>query len=316
MSEDLNVIAMDWSILSASPDYFTAVANAFITSSEASPDAASTGGSATLRLGGLRVSLATAGTAPRSTAPPNAAAHGSASALSRVRVSVAAHSSATDAGVNGVLLGLSRADGGAASSAVSVTIDYSSFAQAYGADYASRLRLVQLPACALTTPGVAACQEETPVAAENDTAAGTLSGEVTLPAASSVRTSSSNPATAGAPDAVLAATSTGSGGGGDFTATSLKSSGNWASGGSSGAFTYQYPIPAPAVPGSLAPAVALSYNSQDVDGLTSATNSQPSSVGDGWEYSPGFVERSQPECLQVSPPIRPATSAGARATRP
>ncbi|HEY3869751.1 MAG TPA: RHS repeat-associated core domain-containing protein [Actinocrinis sp.] len=252
--------------------------------------AGATGSPATVRVGGLPVTVAavgaaSSGAASQSSASQNTMSQGSATAVSRVRVSVAAHASATAAGVDGVLLGLARADGGAAASTVSVTIEDSSFAQVYGADYTSRLRLVQLPACALTTPKVAACQVQTPVATENDTSAGTLSGEVTMPAAA---------------PAVLAATSTASGGGGDFTATSLKSSGTWAAGGSSGAFTYEYPIPAPAVPGSLTPDVALSYNSQSVDGLTSATNNQPSFVGDGWEYSPGFVERSLPECLQVS----------------
>ena len=33
------------------------------------------------------------------------------------------------------------------------SVDYRSFATAYGADWATRLRLVSLPACALTTPG-------------------------------------------------------------------------------------------------------------------------------------------------------------------
>jgi hypothetical protein len=129
----------------------------------ASADAASAGGSTTMRIGGLPVTLAAVRTASRSTASSSAASQGSTSVVSRVRVSVAAHASATAAGVDGVLLGLSRADGVAATGAVSVSIDYSSFAQSYGAGYASRLRLVELPACALTTPGVAACQTETPV---------------------------------------------------------------------------------------------------------------------------------------------------------
>lgn len=38
--------------------------------------------------------------------------------------------------------------------------------------------------------------------------------------------------------------------------------------------------------------MALSYDSSAVDGKTSATNAQASWIGDGWDYAPGFVERS------------------------
>lgn len=42
--------------------------------------------------------------------------------------------------------------------------------------------------------------------------------------------------------------------------------------------------------------MALSYDSSSVDGLTSSTNSQSSWIGDGWDYSPGYVERSFKGC--------------------
>src|SRR5262249_26793151 len=50
------------------------------------------------------------------------------------------------------------------------------------------------------------------------------------------------------------------------------------------------------VPGGLVPKITLSYNSQSQDGLTSSTNNQPSWIGDGWDYSPGFIERSYQSC--------------------
>src|SRR5439155_1213900 len=101
---------------------------------------------------------------------------------------------------------------------------------------------------------------------------------------------------AGVDAVVLAAASGDSGGAGDFTATSLKASGSWSAGGSSDAFTWSHPIPVPTVPGGLIPNVTLSYSSQAVDGLTSATNNQASLIGDGWDYSPGYVERSYQSC--------------------
>ncbi len=49
-----------------------------------------------------------------------------------------------------------------------VGVDYSSFAQAYGGNYGSRLKLVELPACALTTPQVTACHRQTPLESAQD----------------------------------------------------------------------------------------------------------------------------------------------------
>ncbi|MFF4693441.1 RHS repeat-associated core domain-containing protein [Streptomyces sp. NPDC001307] len=99
-----------------------------------------------------------------------------------------------------------------------------------------------------------------------------------------------------------------SGGGGSYAATSLSPSGQWSAGGSSGAFSYSYPITVPDVPGSLVPTVGLSYSSQNVDGRTSSTNAQSSWIGDGWDYSPGFVERSYPSCSDDTANGTPKTS--------
>jgi hypothetical protein len=46
------------------------------------------------------------------------------------------------------------------------------------------------------------------------------------------------------------------------------------------------------------PKIALGYDSQAVDGLTSSTNNQASWIGDGWDYSPGYVERDYQSCEQ------------------
>jgi hypothetical protein len=74
---------------------------------------------------------------------------------------------------------------------------------------------------------------------------------------------------------------------------------DWVTGGSSGAFTYSYPVNVPPVPGSLEPEVSLEYDSQAIDGLTSSTNNEASWIEDGWDYSPGFIEADYPACSTV-----------------
>ncbi|WP_234318379.1 RHS repeat domain-containing protein [Streptomyces sp. NRRL S-244] len=95
---------------------------------------------------------------------------------------------------------------------------------------------------------------------------------------------------------VLAATAEASGATGDYKATSLTASGSWSAGGPTGGLSWSYPIGVPAVPGGLQPGVALDYSSQAVDGRTAASNNQPSWLGDGWTYEPGFIERKYKAC--------------------
>ncbi|MFK4109783.1 ricin-type beta-trefoil lectin domain protein [Streptomyces sp. NPDC002176] len=99
---------------------------------------------------------------------------------------------------------------------------------------------------------------------------------------------------------VLGALDTGSSASGDFTATPLLSSGSWAAGSSSGAFTYSYDVQVPEAAGGLTPKVSLGYSSQSVDGRTSATNNQSSWIGDGWDYNAGSITRTYTGCRQDS----------------
>jgi RHS repeat-associated protein len=85
-------------------------------------------------------------------------------------------------------------------------------------------------------------------------------------------------------------------GGGTPTATSLSPSATWSVSGQSGDFHWSYPLRVPPVPGGLAPDLALTYQSSAVDGRTSASNNQPSWIGDGWQLNPGFVERTYGAC--------------------
>jgi RHS repeat-associated protein len=167
-----------------------------------------------------------------------------------------------------------------------MTVNYAQFQDAFGGDWASRLRLVSLPACALTTPAAAACRTQKSVISTNNAQAHTVTADVTVPGAASTSTT----------PLVLALDSTPAGPAGDFSQTSLKPTGSWTAGGSADAFTWSYPISVPSVPGGLTPQISLSYDSQSVDGLTSSTNTQPSWIGDGWDYNPGYIERSYQTC--------------------
>jgi RHS repeat-associated protein len=230
-------------------------------------------------------------------APAVSPASGGGSPVSRVNIAMASQRTASAAGVRGVVFTVARADDGASAGQVHVSLDYASFADAYGAGYAARLRLVELPYCALTTPQVAACRKQAPLASADDVKGSDLGADVTVPG----RPSAAAALTALPAAVVVAATSTPSGSAGDFTATALSEAGQWSSGGVDGSFDYSYPIQVPSVPGGLTPDVSLGYDSQSVDGLTSSTNNEASWVGDGWDYSPGFIERDYQSC-ETEPP--------------
>ncbi|MFE9466349.1 RHS repeat domain-containing protein [Streptomyces virginiae] len=228
--------------------------------------------------------------------PPGKAAE----APSKVKVSVVGKDAARKAGIDGVLLSVGRSDGGAQAAPAKVEVDYNSFRGAYGGDYASRLRLVELPACALTTPERAECRTQTPLQTQNDTRAGKLSAQVTTqgtaPSAKSAGVSAKSASAASGGATVLATTAGDAGPTGDYKATSLQPSGSWSAGGSTGAFSWSYPVATPSVPGGLGPQISLGYSSQAVDGRTGMSNSQGSWIGDGWGWEPGFIERKYKAC--------------------
>ncbi len=244
-----------------------------------------------------------AGTLPVWIAPAVAPSHGdraataSAESPSRVRVQLASHSQTLAAGANGMLLGLSSVAGVQGTGAVQVVVDYSALAKAYGGGYGSRLQLFLVPACALTDPSAQACRTRTALPFTNRAAADQLVATVDLgnaAAASEGRTAAVADTVSGTGTG-LVVTSGDSGSQGNYAATSLAPSATWQASGT-GAFTYSYPVDVPAGLGGSAPSVAFSYNSQSVDGETSARNSQSSWIGDGWDYDPGFIERSYRSC--------------------
>ncbi|MFJ6509296.1 RHS repeat-associated core domain-containing protein [Streptomyces sp. NPDC091879] len=204
------------------------------------------------------------------------------------------------AGGIGLGLQVTRTDGVQVPGQVQVGIDYSGFKYAYGADFASRLRLVKMPACALSAPEAEGCTDREFVAVENDTATGTLTATVTAsPDTEDVGASTQLMRDAGANGAsVYALTSGSSSDQGDYRASTLSPVGSWDVATGSGAFTYNLPIQLPAPPMGSAPSLGMSYNSQSVDGRTSASNNQASWSGMGWDLNVGYIERKYRNCTE------------------
>ncbi|WP_328443363.1 polymorphic toxin-type HINT domain-containing protein [Streptomyces sp. NBC_00386] len=198
------------------------------------------------------------------------------------------------AGGVGLGLQVTRSDGVAEPGHVQVRIDYSGFKYAYGGDFASRLRLVKLPACALETPDADGCTSREFVPVDNDTAKGTLTATVVAEPDSSGLSSQLGSGSA----SVYAVTSSSSSDAGDYRASTLSPTGSWDVSTGSGAFAYSLPVDLPKPVMGSAPSLAMTYNSQSVDGRTSATNNQASWVGMGWDLSVGFIERRYRNCSQ------------------
>jgi RHS repeat-associated protein len=239
----------------------------------------------------------TSATATAGSLPLNLSRTVAAQDQSTAHVVVAPQTTAKSLGLSGVVFTVQRTDGSTAPSKVKVGLDYTPFRDAFGGDWAGRLHLVELPSCALTTPNKPECRTETPVSSSNNAKAGMLTGDVSLPATARPATRAAEKTSAAAPMAFAAvAAADSSDGAGTYAATSLKASGAWQAGGSTDSFSWSYPITVPPVPGGLEPNIALTYSSQAMDGLNSSTNNQPSWIGDGWDYSPGYMERGYQSC--------------------
>ncbi|MGW7595615.1 sugar-binding protein, partial [Streptomyces rubiginosohelvolus] len=172
------------------------------------PAAGAKAGASLVRAQGLPLALAAAADTRR----------GAEAAPDHVAVSVVGRKAAHNAGVDGLLFTLQpKADDEKAKQAgprqVRARVDYSSFAEAYGGNYASRLTLVELPACVLTTPDRQQCRTPKPVETVNDAEQQTLtSSELALRADEPT---------------VLAAVAEEGGEKGDYKATSLSPSAAW-----------------------------------------------------------------------------------------
>ncbi|MEU2605506.1 polymorphic toxin-type HINT domain-containing protein [Streptomyces albus] len=188
------------------------------------------------------------------------------------------------AGIDGLLFTLTPKDEESAGK-TGVTVDYRDFAEAYGGGYGSRLRLIQLPDCAVTTPTKPSCLRGRSVPSSNDSEKQVLRADAV----------SLRPGT----PTVLAAVAAGGGDGGsksDYTATKLSASSRWETDLNSGDLNWSYEMPVPDVPGGLTPDLGLAYSSGQIDGRTENTNNQSSWAGDGFEMWPGYIERKYKSC--------------------
>jgi len=189
--------------------------------------------------------------------------------VGKVAVSVRDHAAATRAGVAGLILDVSRADEVRAAGSAPVTVDYSGFAHAYGGDWASRLRLVDMAT-------------GKPLAGHNDPADSTVTADVPLAA------------TGAATTLMLAAGP--SGDNGTYAATSLTQAGTWQVSPQTGGFSWSQDLRMPPAINGPAPSLSLGYSSLSVDGRSAGTNTQGSWIGDGWDMWSGYIERQYVSC--------------------
>jgi RHS repeat-associated protein len=212
------------------------------------------------RAGGLPVRL--------DAAPAAAATGRPATAASRVRVEVLDRTSAAvGAGPAAVVFTVRRADGRAEPARARLAIDYSAFRNGSGADWAARLRL-------------SAAAGRAPTVVANNLRTAVLTADVDVSGEDSVLTLAAGPA----------------GPSGDFSATPLKSSSVWGVGGGSGDFTWSYGMRVPPGLGGPEPEVRLRYASAAVDGQIAGSNTQPSWIGEGFDWQPGHIERRYRPC--------------------
>ncbi|MEU4352685.1 HYD1 signature containing ADP-ribosyltransferase family protein [Streptomyces sp. NPDC023838] len=257
---------------------------------------ASGGSGKEARVGSLPVSLAAVPNGPlvpnKQAAPPYAVRDTAAT------VKVLDRKAAQRAGVDGLLLTV--APNGGSANKVRVSVDYDAFADAAGAGYGERLRLVQLPSCVLSTPSKPECRTSTPLAGRNDAEKHTVTADaVTIPGTTTAPKSAAQAIGAQASAGgmmVLAATTGSAGPTGDYKASPLSAASTWNTSLNSGSFTWSYNMAVPSVPTGLAPTVGLSYDSGAIDGRTANSNNQASWAGDGFDVAPGFIERSYKPC--------------------
>ncbi|WP_374008776.1 RHS repeat-associated core domain-containing protein [Leifsonia sp. LS-T14] len=204
-------------------------------------------------------------------------------------------------GASSLALRLKAAGSRAEDGSVDVRIPKRLLSGLYGADYLSRLTWVQTASNASTKVIPASLQPrvETVRRALSSRSVGSDIVVTAVLAASS--------------PTILTAVASGSSasGTGDFGATSLKPASSWDVSAQTGTFSWDYPLRVPPAPAGPVPDVALSYDSQSVDGLTGSTNNQPSAIGEGWALDgTGFIERSYVGCATDDGPSGPVTTSG------
>ncbi len=259
-----------------------------------------TAATATLTTPTTGATKATAGSLPVALSAPTGKQARTKKAAQTVKVSVLSHSRTTALGIKGVALTVTAPRSGGTAD---LAVDYSAFADAYGGDWAGRLQVLHLPDCALAHPDKAACRTTAPVTFTNDRGGQKLHAHLafstTDPASSTTASGPSPTAKSQATDGqtmVLALAAGTKSGGGDYKATPLAASSTWEAGGSSGTFTWSYPLRTPPAAAGPAPGLSISYDSGAVDGQTANTNNQGTAIGTGFDITSSYVERKYGSC--------------------
>ncbi|WP_262386963.1 RHS repeat-associated core domain-containing protein [Streptomyces sp. TRM49041] len=256
-------------------------------------------GSATVRLtgGGKAAATGRPGGLPLTVRP--AAGKGGLPDGTGTHFTVLGPDAAEAAGINGVLFTGTADSAGRAQ----VSVGYKDLAGATGGGWASRLRLVQLPACALTTPEKPECRKQTPLPSANDTATQTVTAPLALPEGGGLAPQLATAATAttsGAGVFAMTASGTGEGespnGSGDYSATPLSPSASWEAGGNSGSFTWTHDFTMPPSAAGPVPTLSLAYDSGSIDGRSATTNNQGTSAGEGFTITESYIERTYGSC--------------------
>ncbi|WP_407078335.1 RHS repeat-associated core domain-containing protein [Streptomyces sp. NPDC005435] len=231
-------------------------------------------GKASLKIPGKGVAKAAPGSLPVTLTAPRKG-----NAAEKVTVEVLGQPTAAKLGVKGIVL---RLTGTEPSGNVQLGIDYSAFASAYGGDWAGRLQLVRLPACAVKHSDAAKCRKRTELKSVNNREKDVVSAPVSF--------------AAGGQSMLLAVAAGAKSGAGDYKATSLSASSTWEAGGSSGSFTWSYPLRVPPAAAGPQPDLSISYDSGSIDGQTANSNNQGSQVGTGFDLTSSYIERKYDSC--------------------
>lgn len=189
-------------------------------------------------------------------------------------------------GVKGVVLSVTEPKN---AGQAQLSLGYAAFASAYGGDWAGRLQVLRLPDCALSDPAKADCRTRTPLNSTNDRKNQQLTAPLAFPQAA--KSSAATDRTM-----VLALAAGTKSGSGDYKATPLAASSTWEAGGSSGSFTWSYPLRTPPAAAGPAPDLSISYDSGSVDGRTASTNNQGTVIGEGFDLTSSYIERKYGSC--------------------
>ncbi|MGC4944422.1 polymorphic toxin-type HINT domain-containing protein [Kribbella sp. DT2] len=220
------------------------------------------------------------GTSPVTVAPAaNPAKTGA--AVNAVRVDVLGQDRAEQLGVSAVVLRVGATQKTVAAGKVRLQVKYSDFKNAYGGDWATRLRMVRLDCSNATT-----CSKATIVPGSTlDAKSETVSADVDVPANQS-----------GSAVAAFAVAAAADGPNGAYSATTLSPASTWSIGKQTGDFNWSYPLRVPPGTAGPRPELSIGYSSGSLDGQTASTNNQGSWLGQGHTLEPGYVERKYVSC--------------------